>query len=229
MRRVIGVRERKVINGKDVSVDYWGRATDSQKTKVYKFNWQFKGFDKSYLNKWQCQALANKALNFWYEQDDMNHHVEIVFNTQSEDDDRNYASNANKNRIKLQTHWAMNHYVVLHEVAHVIMDRDDCCKGLASHGPEFVRIMLILYAEFINEEAIKSVSVLRNDINFSMANMGFNPSYEKFVELAKEYKVKVSEPNFHDGTSIRPKNRICKHLTHNKVLGENLNFKCKGH
>lgn len=231
-------RERKVINGKDVSVDYWGRATDSQKTKVYKFSWDFRGNDKSYLSKEECQALANKALNFWHGHKNatlasgMNHHVEIVFNTQSEDDDRRLTSNANKHRIKLQTEWGMNHYVVLHEVAHVIMDRDDCCKGLASHGPEFVKIMLMLWGRFIQTKARKRIL---DSSGVSIASkrteevLGLHPSYQKFIELAKEYKVKFSGPNFHDGTSIRPVNRTCKHLTHNKVLGENLNFKCKGH
>ncbi len=186
---------RMIINGKNVSIDRYGRQLDSQRKKLYEFEWKFSQANTSYLSKKECQQLANKALRWWNGRMG-NNHIEIIFNTQSEYDDRRLSSNANCNRIKLQTEWAMNHYVVLHEVAHVIMDRDNRLKNLSPHGAEFARIMLKLYSRFLKKQ----------EVYFNSEKI--IPTYSELRKLAKSHKVKVSGSKLHDKTSIKPKRNI---------------------
>ncbi len=233
-------RNRKIINGKNVAVDYWGRQLEYQqkgKKGVYKFEFRIEGSRASYLSKKECQELAEKAMRWWHgikfdepliqeEKENLGIDVPVLFNTQGHYDSRGLTSNANANRILLQTKWGMNHYVVLHEVTHVIMLRDECLRGLACHGAEFVKIMLMLWGRFINEKAKFQI---RENNGFPAHLMVGVPTYGLYLKWAREHGLKVSGNKLKDGTDIRPINRVCRHVKHNSSYVSGINHNCSGH
>ena len=102
------------------------------------------------------------------------------------------------------------------------MLRDECLRGLACHGAEFVKIMLMLWGRFINEKAKFYYSA-------TLDQMVEVPTYGLYLKWAREHGLKVSGNKLKDGTDIRPINRVCRHVKHNSSYVSGINHNCSGH
>ena len=122
-------------------------ARDTQKSKVYKWEKEFFG-DIQRSSVWtedQCVKYINEAYKWWTSNKDANP-VKVNFLNGFNRPSSSYFRPAS-NCIALQKNIHTNPIVCSHELAHYIQ-HNDVCRGEASHGPVFMRIMLTLIDKF---------------------------------------------------------------------------------
>ena len=120
---------------------------DIQRSKVYKWQRSFFGrdYDRSVWTEDQCVKYINEAYKWWTSNKDANP-VKVNFLNGFNRPSSSYFRPAS-NCIALQKNIHTNPIVCSHELAHYIQ-HNDVCRGEASHGPVFMRIMLTLIDKF---------------------------------------------------------------------------------
>ena len=120
---------------------------DTQKSKVYKWEKEFFG-DNAYSSVWtedQCVKYINEAYKWWTSNKDANP-IKVKFLNAFNRQSPSYFS-PDDNLIGLQKNVHTNPIICSHELAHYI-EHNDVCRGEASHGPVFMRVMLTLIDKF---------------------------------------------------------------------------------
>ena len=123
---------------------------DTQRSKVYKWEMEFFSDyrNRSVWTEDQCVKYINEAYKWWTS----NKNAKTVKVKFENDFNSNRSSHfkSRTNTIKIQRKWATNPIVCSHELAHYI-EHNDVCRGEASHGPVFMRVMLTLIDKFKHE------------------------------------------------------------------------------
>ena len=120
---------------------------DIQRSKVYKWQRSFFGrdYDRSVWTEDQCVKYINEAYKWWTSNKNAKT-VKVKFEN-SFNSNRSSMFYRGANTIKIQRSWSTNPFVCSHELAHYI-HHNDVCRGEASHGPVFMRVMLTLIDKF---------------------------------------------------------------------------------
>ena len=117
------------------------RVRDQQRKKVYDWAHSLTDYYKADLTLSECDDLIHKALVWWFRNND-------VLKVLVKDGRGTRMARGGYNSINLPV-WARSRHVVLHEVAHTIVDRTIGNFTDGGHGPYFVRVFIELLGHFL--------------------------------------------------------------------------------